>query len=153
MAKTRKKGGIKPWMYVVAGLGIVAAVALNVKRKIYVKSIRIKVPKIDFAKITLRLTIDIVNQSGVGVPIDAITGVLKYGNDPISAVNLPTSLVIKGNQTSMLELDLIIPYENLTEQVLKIVKNGTWYRGLYFDGHVVSRGVLIPISNFNIQVL
>lgn len=152
MAKTRKKGGIQPWMYVVAGLGIVAAVALNVSRKIYVKSMKIKIPKIDFAKVTLRLIIEVVNNSGVGVPIDAITGVLKYGNDPISAVNLPSSLVIKGNQTTLMELDLIIPYENLTEQVLKIVKNGTWYRGLYFEGHVVSKGILIPIKQ-NIQVL
>lgn len=152
MAKTRKKGGIKPWMFVVAGLGIVAVVALNVSRKIYVKSMRVKIPKIDLAKITLRLIVEVVNNSGVGVPIDAITGVLKYGNDPISAVNLPSSLVIKGNQTTLMELDLIIPYENLTEQVLKIVKNGTWYRGLYFEGHVVSKGILIPIKQ-NIQVL
>lgn len=139
-------------MIVVAGLAAVAALALNVGRKIYVKSMRVKVPKIDFAKVTLRLVLEIVNNSGVGVPIDAITGVLKYGNDPISGVNLPTSLVIKGNQTTSMELDLIIPFENLTEQVIKLVKNGTWYRGLYFEGHVVSKGILIPIKQ-NIQVL
>lgn len=139
-------------MIVVAGLAAVAALALNVGRKIYVKSMRVKVPKIDFAKVTLRLVLEIVNNSGVGVPIDAITGVLKYGNDPISGVNLPTSLIIKGNQTTSMELDLIIPFENLTEQVIKLVKNGTWYRGLYFEGHVVSKGILIPIKQ-NIQVL
>ena len=139
-------------MIVVAGLAAVAALALNVGRKIYVKSMRVKVPKIDFAKVTLRLVIEVVNNSGVGVPIDAITGVLKYGSDPISGVNLPTSLVIKGNQTTSMELDLIIPFENLTEQVIKLVKNGTWYRGLYFEGHVVSKGILIPIKQ-NIQVL
>lgn len=139
-------------MIVVAGLAAVAALALNVGRKIYVKSMRVKVPKIDLAKVTLRLVLEIVNNSGVGVPIDAITGVLKYGNDPISGVNLPTSLVIKGNQTTSMELDLIIPFENLTEQVIKLVKNGTWYRGLYFEGHVVSKGILIPIKQ-NIQVL
>ena len=139
-------------MIVVAGLAAVAALALNIGRKIYVKSMRVKVPKIDFAKVTLRLVLEIVNNSGVGVPIDAITGVLKYGNDPISGVNLPTSLVIKGNQTTSMELDLIIPFENLTEQVIKLVKNGTWYRGLYFEGHVVSKGILIPIKQ-NIQVL
>lgn len=139
-------------MIVVAGLAAVAALALNVGRKIYVKSMRVKVPKIDFAKVTLRLVIEVVNNSGVGVPIDAITGVLKYGSDPISAVNLPTSIVIKGNQTTLMELDLIIPFQNLTEQVIKLVKNGTWYRGLYFEGHVVSKGILIPIKQ-NIQVL
>ena len=150
MAKRRK--GIKSWMIVLAGVAAIGVLALNVSRKIYVKSMRVKVPKIDFAKVTLRLVLEIVNNSGVGVPIDAITGVLKYGNDPISGVNLPTSLVIKGNQTTSMELDLIIPFENLTEQVIKLVKNGTWYRGLYFEGHVVSKGILIPIKQ-NIQVL
>lgn len=147
-----KKKGIKPWMIVVAGLAAVAAVALNVSRKIYVKSVKVKVPKIDFAKVTLRLVMEIVNQSGVGVPIDAITGVLKYGNDPISGVNLPAGVLIKGNQTTSIELDLIVPFQNLSTQVIDMFKKGTWYRGLYFEGHVVSKGILIPIKQ-NIQLL
>lgn len=146
------KKGIKPWMIVVAGLAAVAAVALNVSRKIYVKSVKVKVPKIDFAKVTLRLVMEIVNQSGVGVPIDAITGVLKYGNDPISGVNLPAGVLIKGNQTTSIELDLIVPFQNLSTQVIDMFKKGTWYRGLYFEGHVVSKGILIPIKQ-NIQLL
>lgn len=151
MAKQKK--GLKPWMFVVAGLAAVAVMALQVSRKIYVKSMRVKIPKMDFAKVTLRLIIDVVNNSGVGVPIDAVTGTLRYGSDPISAVNLPVGVLIKGNQTTSMELDLVIPFQNLSEQVIKLVKNGTWYRGLYFDGHVVSKGILIPINNFNIQVL
>lgn len=139
-------------MIVVAGLAAVAAVALNVSRKIYVKSVKVNVPKIDFAKVTLRLVMEIVNQSGVGVPIDAITGVLKYGNDPISGVNLPTGVVIKGNQTTSIELDLIVPFQNLSTQVIDMFKKGTWYRGLYFEGYVVSKGILIPIKQ-NIQLL
>lgn len=139
-------------MIVVAGLAAVAAVALNVSRKIYVKSVKVKVPKIDFAKVTLRLVMEIVNQSGVGVPIDAITGVLKYGNDPISGVNLPAGVLIKGNQTTSIELDLIVPFQNLSTQVIDMFKKGTWYRGLYFEGHVVSKGILIPIKQ-NIQLL
>jgi hypothetical protein len=152
MAKQRKKG-IPAWAFVAAGLAAVAILAVNVGRKIYVKSMRVQIPKIDFAKVTLRLIVQVVNNSGVGVPIDAVTGTLRYGNDPISAVNLPVGLTIKANQTTDLALDLIIPFENLGEQLIKLVKNGTWYRGLYFDGHVVSKGILIPIKNFNIQVL
>lgn len=152
MAKQKKKGGIKPWMYVVAGLGVIAALAINVSRKVYVKSIKVRIPKIDFAKVTLRLAVEIVNNSGVGLPIDAITGVLKYGNDPISGVNLPTSVVIKGNQSTTLDLDLIVPFQNLSEQVIKLFKDGTWYRYIYFEGHIVSKGVMIPIKQ-NIQIL
>jgi len=150
MAKRRK--GIKPWMIVLAGVAAIGVLALNVSRKIYVKSIRVKIPKLDFAKVTLRMLVEIVNQSGVGVPIDGITGVLKYGSDPISGVNLPTSVVIKAKNTTTMELDLIVPYQNLSEQVLKMFKTGTWYRGIYFEGHVLSKGVLIPVKQ-NIQIL
>lgn len=139
-------------MYVVAGLGVFVAVAMNVSRKVYVKSIKVRIPKIDFAKVTLRLAVEVVNNSGVGLPVDAITGVLKYGNDPISGVNLPTSIVIKGNQSTSFDLDLIVPFQNLSQQVIKMFKDGTWYRYIYFEGYIVSKGVLIPIKQ-NIQVL
>ncbi len=151
MAKRKK--GIPTWAFVVAGVAAVAVLVLNVSKKIYIKSMRIQVPKIDFAKVTLRLVMQVVNNSGVGVPIDAVTGILRYGSDPISAVNAPVGIVIKANQTTDFSLDLIIPFENLSQQVIKLVKNGTWYRALYFDGHVVSKGVIIPIKNLNIQVL
>lgn len=151
MAK-RRKGGIKPWMIIVAGVAAIGVLVLNVSQKIYVKTIRVKIPRIDFAKITLRLMIEIVNNSGVGVPIDGITGTLKYGNDPIGGVNLPTSVVIKSKTTTTIELDIIVPFQNLSEQVIKMFKDGTWYRYIYFEGHVLSKGILIPIKQ-NIQIL
>ena len=139
-------------MYLVAGLGVVAAVAINVSRKVYVKAIRVKIPRIDFSTVTLRLMIEVVNNSGVGLPIDAITGNLLYGKDPISLVNLPSSVVIKSKDTTTMELDLVVPFKNLSDQLIKMFNDGTWYRYVYFEGHIVSKGVLIPIKQ-NIQIL
>ena len=53
-------------MIVLAGVAAVGVIALKVSRKIYVKSMRVKIPKLDFAKATLRLVMEIVNQSRVG---------------------------------------------------------------------------------------
>lgn len=139
-------------MIIVAGVAAIGVLALNMSRKVYVKSIRVKIPRIDFAKITLRLAMEIVNNSGVGLPVDGITGTLKYGKDPIGMVELPTSVVIKSKSKTTVELDIIVPFQNLSEQVIKMFKDGSWYRYVYFEGHVLSKGILIPIKQ-NIQIL
>jgi hypothetical protein len=60
-------------MIVLAGVAAVGVIALKVSRKIYLKSMRVKIPKLDFAKATLRVVMEkIVNQSGVGGPSMAL---------------------------------------------------------------------------------
>ena len=59
-------------MIVLAGVAVVGVIALKVSRKIYLKSMHVKISKLDFAKAILHLVMEIVNQRRVGGPSMAL---------------------------------------------------------------------------------
>lgn len=148
----KKKKGIPFWVWIAGAAAALIAVGVNVSQKIYVKRTRVKIPNINFNTVTVRLLMDVVNNSGVSVPIDSITGNLLYGQEVISAVDLFTSVVIQSHGMSTVQLDLTIPIKQLSDQIINAIHKGTWYRYTYFEGFVVSKGIRFPVRT-NIQLL
>jgi len=147
---------IENWLKIL-GIAALAAVAVGgvgwgVAQKIYVKGISAKVKQWTFSKVSLLMTMQIVNKTPLNVPVDAIRGVLLYGKYPVAQILATQKQVLAGNQTADFVLDVEIPYDNLIAQVKEIFRVKNFYNGLYFDGIVVSGGVNIKIYQ-NIQIL
>ena len=147
---------VENWLKIL-GIAAIAAIAVGgvgwwFAQKIYVKGISAKIKQWSWSKVSLLMTMQIVNKTPLNVPIDAIRGVLLYGKYPVAQILASQKQVIAGNGTADFNLDVEIPYDNLIAQVQDIFKAKSFYNGLYFDGIVVSGGVNIKIYQ-NIQIL
>lgn len=93
----------------------------------------------------------ITNRSNLPVPLNALEGVIKYGNDTLATFRLDNPIVIEPGQTTDVVLRSNVDLIGALTEVQEIVNTQQFLQALSFKGSATSLGINFPF-NHTVQI-
>jgi len=102
---------------------------------------RLKIKKTTFTGIDATISIPITNNLPISFSIDTFKGEVLYGDKKLSDLLLNHAMVISGGETSVLDIQTVLNFENLATNIVDLIASGDYLQSIYLKGFVVSSGV------------
>ncbi|MCB0707435.1 MAG: hypothetical protein KDC34_19095 [Saprospiraceae bacterium] len=96
--------------------------------------------------INLTISIPITNQSNVSLPIQSFIGGLVYGQYALADLNMIGPVNIESGETTLININAFINYQNLANQIISIVTSGDWLNAARVVGVIKASGLSIPVN-------
>ena len=146
MAKSKQLGG---GIWALIGIGIYLALQKGVS--FVASQFAVLTPRINFTNITFNgvqanVIVPIQNNTPASVPVQSLQGVIKYGNQVLSNVNLKQPTTIGANSTVDLTIDFYIDYAIVGGGIINIINSGNYVSNFFFEGQAVVGGLVIPVN-------
>lgn len=121
-------------------------VGSSLAAKIAVGSPSIKVSNINPLGLTVNIDLPITNTSPITFPLENFTGQLFYGQYPLADIFVPGPIALESQSTTILPISTNIQFQNLSQQLVSLITDGSWLNSVRIEGVLVAEGLNFPIN-------
>lgn len=100
----------------------------------------------DLEGLKLEVRIRMRNETPASLPVDGVSGILKYMGAGVANFSVPTSFSIPANGETTQTVNVTIPIQNVTGAVEQVLTSGNFTTSFQLVGQVISGGVVFPFS-------
>jgi len=117
-----------------------------ISSKIGVGKILIKVKNLTFSGVTVELTLPIINNTDISLPVSSFYGQLLYGTYALADLQVQGPVSVAAKSTTPLFVDAAISFAELSGQLVSMIQSGEWINALRVKGTLNADGLNIPVN-------
>ena len=133
----------------IAGLGLflfLRSALARATERVTVKGIRARLKNTSFTSTTVEIYLDIVNATGLSVPVDSFDGRIRYGGTILAPLVSKEPVVLQHGQHSTMVMQAQIQYTHLAANIVELLQSGQFISNLTVEGVLRAGGISVPVQ-------
>lgn len=134
----------------IIGVGAIGLYLLSKAYNTFVSNISIDSASIKFGSISLSgvpilITLGVLNNTNIPIPLQNFKGNLLYGNEPIAPLLIKAPITIEANKITYIKIDTNINFRELANDILQVITTKQYLNNLSLEGQLSYENYTIPI--------